>query len=66
MVFFRATRSDAKRGVRKGKALAARRFKSARRHSQERSAPVQAFAAAAAFRVSRRRSRLPAIFTCII
>jgi hypothetical protein len=36
MVFFRATRSDAKRDVRKGKALPARRFESVRRHSQER------------------------------
>jgi hypothetical protein len=36
MVFFRATRSDAKSDVRKGKALPARRFESVRRHSQER------------------------------
>jgi hypothetical protein len=36
MIFFRATRSDAKSGVRKGKALPARRFESVRRHSQER------------------------------
>jgi hypothetical protein len=33
MVFFRATRSDAKSDVRKGKALPARRFESVRRHS---------------------------------
>jgi hypothetical protein len=36
MVFFRATRSDAKSDVRKGKALPARRVESVRRHSQER------------------------------
>jgi hypothetical protein len=36
MVFFRATRSDAKSDVRNGKALPARRFESVRRHSQER------------------------------
>jgi hypothetical protein len=36
MVFFRATRSDAKSDVRKGKAHPARRFESVRRHSQER------------------------------
>jgi hypothetical protein len=36
MVFFRATRSDAKSDVRKGKALPAPRFESVRRHSQER------------------------------
>jgi hypothetical protein len=36
MKFLRATRSDAKSGVRKGKALPARRFESVRRRSQER------------------------------
>jgi hypothetical protein len=41
MVFFRATRSDAKSELRKGKALPARRFESVRRHSQERTCPSQ-------------------------
>jgi hypothetical protein len=36
---FRATRSDAESGVRKGKALPARRLESAQRHSQERFCP---------------------------
>jgi hypothetical protein len=54
MVFFQATRSDAKSEVRKGKALPARRFESVRRHSQERLRTPPSFAA---WTASRRLSK---------